>query len=235
MNFLNPNTYTNPNSHTRQNDRAAATSNRASRNRSSPSRSGSSPFQNNDLLSALKQLVQHLLKQLQPRQDKPSDDTPDTPSQDKPLSLSSSQRDNIKAGIGFVNTDNVYILDQDASGTVSAGDLFRTSYIPTQTGEITGFEKTLSANDAAMINGEFGSALQLDENTTQQLRDALNTPTAFFSVVFDRDGSGTLSSGDVASDPFKGTIGSTLPPQFPSSYVTLEVTPDGQISRKATS
>ncbi|UJS24680.1 hypothetical protein [Thiothrix winogradskyi] len=393
MNVINPNTYTNPTSYTRQNSRTDATNNRSSRDRGNQSKTSSSPFQNSDLLSALKQLVQHLVQQIQPKRDKPSGDNPNcppqnnpqgiqltdnqrqniaftlgvnadsisvadsnkdgtvsagdqikasfttdtggtetltrtvdegfaldingklgtpldmnmvgtggvsvstsiknhlglpgggsfhdqdgsgnlsagdiiksvsrdpggqgtpsyytltaanmqslkdagiyppaslTPPSNQPLTLSSLQRDNINAGIGFVNADNVSILDRDASGTVSEGDLFKATYIP-ETAQITDFERTLNANDAALINGKFGSLLPLNEDGKQPLRDALNTPAERFEAVFDRDGSGTLNTGDVALGSFNGAFGGTPPPQFPTSYVTLEVAPDGTINRK---
>ncbi len=111
MNFPNLNTYANPTSATRQNNRTDA-SNCSSRERGNQSKLDGSPFQNSDLLSALKQLVQHLLKQLQPKQDKPSCPQQDTP---QGITLTDSQRHNIASILG-VNADSISVLDNLSSG-----------------------------------------------------------------------------------------------------------------------
>lgn len=225
MNFPSVNAYTNPSSYNRaeQSGKNTSVNNRSSQFRGDRQNTGGCQPQNSDLFSSLLKLIQQLLQQFQPKQDDPQEIDP--------LTLSQQQQDNINAGIGFVNADTVSILDQDCSATVSEGDLFKATYIP-ESAQVTDFERTLSANDAALINGDFGSLLPLNEGEKQQLWDALNTPAERFNKVFDRDGSGTLSTGDIALGSFNGAFGGTPPPQFPTSYVTLAITSDGQISRK---
>ena len=152
------------------------------------------------------------------------------------LTLSAQQRANIKAGISNINPDNAFIVDKDASGTVSKGDVLKTRYggfggDPTVLLPLN-YNMTLGENEADLINGEFGSSLTLSDTDRTRLRNGLDTPSTAFHRVFDRDNSGTLSTGDVALGSVAGAFGGTPPPQFPTSYVTLVVTPEGAVSVK---
>ncbi len=206
--------------------------------------SGISSFQGNNLLSAFMEMAQNLLKQLQsnPQQntaDTPVVDTGDAASagnQTNFLTLSAQQRSNLQAGVANLNSDNAFIVDKDCSGTVSKGDVLKTHYAgfggdPMDSTSLN-YDVTLRANDAALINGKFGSALTLSDADKARLQSGLNTSATTFNQVFDRDGSGTISSGDVAIGSTAGAFGGTPPPKFPTSYVTLDVASDGTISRK---
>lgn len=131
MNIQSFNTYmppTNRNS-SGENNRTNATTSRSNKNRGNQAKMGGSPCQNNDLLSALKQLVQQLLKKIQPQQDKPSDDTPDCPPQNnaQTINLTDSQRQNIATTLG-VNPDSISVADSNKDGAVSAGDQIKATY-----------------------------------------------------------------------------------------------------------
>lgn len=151
------------------------------------------------------------------------------------LSLSAQQYSNLSGGIFNINPNNVFIEDKDGSGTVSNGDVLKTRYagFGGDPGVLQplNYDLTLGENEVSLINGEFGSLLTLNEADRVRLQQGLYTSGTAFQRVFDRDGSGTLSSGDVALGTVNGAFGGTPPPMFPSSYVTLTVTSEGDISQ----
>jgi hypothetical protein len=151
------------------------------------------------------------------------------PAEGPSLPLSDQQRSNITNSVRFISAPtSLAIMDQDGSNTVSAGDLFKS-----QAAMSTDYERNLSANEAALINGQFGTSLTLSDSERQRLNTTAMPRSSgqVFGTVFDRDGSGTLSSGDIAlSHP--GAIGGVSPPLFPTDYAELEITADGVISGK---
>lgn len=149
----------------------------------------------------------------------------------QPLPLSDQQRNNINSSVRFASTPvSISILDQDSSNTINAGDLFKS-----QDARGAAYEHNLSANEAALISGEFGSALTLSTSDSQLLSTATaalpRSAGEMFVGVFDRDGSGALSGGDIAISQ-QGAMGGVSPPLFPISYAELEVTSDGTMSSK---
>jgi hypothetical protein len=158
--------------------------------------------------------------------------TPDPkPAEGASLPLSDQQRSNITNGVRFPYAQSsISILDQDSSNTISAGDLFKSQDVGG-----AAYEHNLSANEAALISGQFGASLTLSDSDRQRLSTALailpRVSSELFMGAFDRDGSGTLSSGDIAIS-HRAAMGSVSPPLFPISYAELEVTPDGVISGK---
>ena len=117
MYFQNINTYTNPAIRNTERSSDVNTSNsRSSRNKGNQQKACGLPSQNNDFLAALMQMVQNLLKQLQPKQDTPQG-----------VKLSDSQRQNIATTLG-VNPESINVVDADKDGTVSAGDQIKATY-----------------------------------------------------------------------------------------------------------
>lgn len=146
------------------------------------------------------------------------------------LNLSQEQKDNITSGITNVNGEAVSISDEDNSGQISAGDILTTQYF-NGTGNADGslqftvVNTPLSEDNAKHINGEYGQPLATDQVDFGRINEilSLNTGLQHTKLVLDRDGSGTVSEGDVAViDPSVAfaAVGSP-PPVFPDAYHVL--------------
>lgn len=154
------------------------------------------------------------------------------PTTSNSLSLSAEQIANINSGdsLEYVNFDPTTdkATDVNKDGKLSAGDTISGSYIHNPAdGIVTNWTHTLTEGEASAINGDYGKALDpvLSRPLEIQLTESLGLKTPnYVKAIFDKDGSGDLSSGDVAlvSQRHIFEAPGELAPFFPSGpYISL--------------
>lgn len=202
MYFKNINTYTNPGLRNTERSSDVNTSNsRSSRNKGNQQKTCGLLPQNNEFLTGLMQMVQNLLKQLQPKQDA-----------SQGVNLSGVQRQNIATTLG-VNSESINVVDADKDGTVSMGDQIKATYT-TDTGGTELLSRTVDAGFALDINGKLGTPLDMG---AVGLAERITKHLGISNGVFrDQDGSGSLSAGDVIKSVSYDQGGQGTP-----SYYTL--------------
>ena len=112
----------------------------------------------------------------------------------QPLDLIAAQKASVE---NVFNIRNATVQDNDGNGEISVGDTI-TGTLFRETGTINVNYK-VSADNANHINGTYGNELRLSAKQLAELSAALNLNNDLEGIrgVFDRDGTGTLSSGDV--------------------------------------
>lgn len=151
------------------------------------------------------------------------------------FALTAQQIANINSGdiIENVNYEHnkLEAIDTNKDGKLSAGDTLSGSYIPRYAqgipgqGDPTVWTHTLSESEASAINGEYGSTLDNIEHNL--LREVLGYPSLsndFVKNVFDKDGNGKVSEGDIAvvgASYAYGAVSGEQPPNFLKSYISL--------------
>ncbi|HPY40278.1 MAG TPA: hypothetical protein PLM98_07160, partial [Thiolinea sp.] len=136
-----------------------------------------------------------------------------------PLTLTNNQLTNLSIGsmVAWNNTDlsNLQVFDTDKSGQLSAGDTLSAPLID-NTSTPSVWTHQLSEDEANVINGNYGKPLgpytssllttsDLPTNppnpANESLAKALDLNTEdgeYLRVVYDKDGNGKLSAGDIA-------------------------------------